>query len=110
MANKEVPAPPKADWYTDPTGRHQLRYWDGSQWTPHVSDDGVTAADPLGTGDSALGGFGGIEVSTRDHQPEAIKKQVREKAGIGTPAASGGGDLFTEPILVVNQKAKLIEV
>ena len=31
------------------------------------------------------------------------------KAGAGTGAV-GGGTIFTEPVLVVNQKAKLIEV
>jgi hypothetical protein len=36
-----------ADWLPDPTGRHQLRYWDGSAWTSHVADDGVTSTDPL---------------------------------------------------------------
>lgn len=34
-------------WHPDPTGAHQLRYWDGRVWTEHVSDDGVTGTDPL---------------------------------------------------------------
>lgn len=38
-------APP--GWHPDPHRRHQLRYWDGSSWTPHVSDGGVTAVDPI---------------------------------------------------------------
>jgi Protein of unknown function (DUF2510) len=33
------PMPPPM-WAKDPTGRHQLRYWDGSAWTDYVSDDG----------------------------------------------------------------------
>jgi uncharacterized membrane protein YhaH (DUF805 family) len=43
-------APPTAPagWMTDPTGRHQLRYWDGAIWTQHVSDNGAPGADPLG--------------------------------------------------------------
>ena len=32
------------------------------------------------------------------------------KAGVQTGAEQGGGTLFSEPVLVVNQKAKLIEV
>jgi len=32
----------EANWYPDPTGGHQLRYWDGNVWTAHVSDNGVT--------------------------------------------------------------------
>jgi uncharacterized RDD family membrane protein YckC len=35
-----------ARWAPDPLGRHQYRYWDGSQWTEHVSDDGVVSTDP----------------------------------------------------------------
>lgn len=34
-------------WHPDPTGRHELRYWDGSVWTDHVADQGVQAMDPL---------------------------------------------------------------
>ena len=37
-----------AAWHPDPTRRHQLRYWDGSTWTTHVSDNGVAATDPIG--------------------------------------------------------------
>jgi hypothetical protein len=35
------------DWYPDPSGRHQWRFWGGSDWTPHVSDDGAHSDDPL---------------------------------------------------------------
>lgn len=37
----------KADWYEDPTKRHQYRYWDGASWTPHVADNGKASIDPL---------------------------------------------------------------
>jgi TM2 domain-containing membrane protein YozV len=29
-------APPRADWYPDPSGGAGQRYWDGTQWTGHV--------------------------------------------------------------------------
>jgi uncharacterized RDD family membrane protein YckC len=35
-----------ARWAPDPLGRHEYRYWDGAQWTEHVSDGGVVSADP----------------------------------------------------------------
>ncbi len=35
-----------ANWYPDPTGRHGVRYWDGTAWTDRVSD---LATDPLGS-------------------------------------------------------------
>lgn len=30
-----------AGWFEDPTGAHELRYWDGEAWTDHVSDGGA---------------------------------------------------------------------
>ena len=36
-----------AGWNPDPSGRHQLRYWNGTAWTDDVSDSGVTTKDPL---------------------------------------------------------------
>jgi hypothetical protein len=33
-------------WLTDPSGRHEKRYWSGSEWTEHVSDAGVPGIDP----------------------------------------------------------------
>jgi cell division protein FtsW (lipid II flippase) len=41
------PPPTGAQWVADPTRRHELRLWDGHQWTAHVSDGGVSAYDPL---------------------------------------------------------------
>jgi uncharacterized protein YxjI len=38
-----------------------------------------------------------------------VQRQVQQQAGV-TAGGTGGGTLFTEPVLVVNQKAKLIEV
>jgi hypothetical protein len=35
-----------ASWQTDPTGRHDHRYWDGTRWTEHVADAGVASTDP----------------------------------------------------------------
>lgn len=32
-------------WQTDPTGKHDHRYWDGSQWTDNVSNAGVASTD-----------------------------------------------------------------
>jgi hypothetical protein len=34
-------------WYADPIGAHQLRYFDGSAWTEHVSDNGVQSVSSL---------------------------------------------------------------
>ena len=37
-----------AGWYPDPTGKHELRYWDGFAWLDNVSDQGATTTEPLG--------------------------------------------------------------
>lgn len=36
-----------AGWSNDPTGRHELRYFDGTNWSGYVSDDGRQANDPF---------------------------------------------------------------
>jgi hypothetical protein len=35
-----------AAWYPDPSGRYELRYWNGSAWTEHVSRNGQQFTDP----------------------------------------------------------------
>ncbi len=35
-----------AGWYADPSGRFELRYWDGGAWTEHVSRAGQQFTDP----------------------------------------------------------------
>ena len=39
---------PNAGWFSDPLGRHQHRFWDGSSWTSHVADAGRAGEDPVG--------------------------------------------------------------
>ncbi|MEO7371011.1 MAG: phospholipid scramblase-related protein [Ilumatobacteraceae bacterium] len=102
-----------ASWHPDPMGRHQLRYWDGKVWTDHVSNNGVQATDvlqPRGLDkiDSAL-------TLGNEGDPAKIQQQLHgeskyRSANVGESAFVGGGTIFTEPILVVNQKAKLIEL
>lgn len=38
----EVPA----NWYKDPSGRYELRYWNGTTWTEHVATGGKQFTDP----------------------------------------------------------------
>ncbi|WP_395725886.1 DUF2510 domain-containing protein [Nakamurella sp.] len=54
VAPGSVPAAPAAmpirvpsGWHADPAGRHEVRYWDGTAWTPHVADRGVAGQDQL---------------------------------------------------------------
>ena len=76
-------------WYADPSGRHQMRYWDGASWTAHVTDNGSQTTDPM---------------------PPAPPGAV---ASVGTPPPSGYGpvvDLLAQRTLVISQRAKLIEL
>ncbi|MFH8791453.1 phospholipid scramblase-related protein [Streptomyces sp. NPDC017941] len=84
-----------AGWYPDPRGATQLlRWWDGTQWTDH------TNAAPQGTQAAP---------AAPPADPAKVQRQVQRQAGVA-PTAQGGGSLFSEPVLVVNQKAKLIEL
>ena len=35
-----------AGWLADPFAKHDQRYWSGTEWTEHVTDDGVPGTDP----------------------------------------------------------------
>ena len=90
-----------AAWYADPYGRHEARYFDGTAWTEHVADHGRQSTDPPA---------GGSHVPTVQRAPEKVRRDVERAGTAGVAAYQGGGTLFTEPVLVVNQKAKLIEI
>jgi uncharacterized protein YxjI len=86
-------------WYPDPMGRHEHRYWDGSQWTEHVSSHGRQSVDPP---------TGGGHIPVVNRPTDKVVRDVQKAGAVG--AGTGGGTIFTEPVLVVNQKAKLIEL
>ncbi len=92
---------PAPGWYADPFGRHEARYFSGSAWTEHVSSHGRQSSDPPG---------GGSHVPTVQRAPEKVQRDVERAGKAGVAGYAGGGTIFTEPILVVNQKAKLIEI
>jgi|CXWL01.1.fsa_nt_gi uncharacterized protein YxjI len=112
-----------ANWYPDPTNRHQHRYWNGASWTDHVSDNGITGNDPV-QGGPAQAGAGqatrmdrvdramtvGNEGDTTNIQRQLSGDGTRRSANLGDVAFQGTGSIFDEPILVVNQKAKIIEL
>ena len=90
---------PAADWYPDPGGKHEHRYWDGAGWTDDVADHGRQSRDPLV----------GTHVPTTGATADQVRRQVEQRAGVQV-SGPGGGTIFTEPIIVVNQKRKLIEL
>jgi hypothetical protein len=55
-----------AGWQTDPTGRYEHRYWDGSAWTDHVSNAGVMSTDAF---DAPAEAGGGLSIDPTTEQP-----------------------------------------
>ncbi|WP_241979952.1 DUF4041 domain-containing protein [Cryobacterium sp. TMT4-31] len=64
---------PPADWYADPIGRHERRYWDGSGWTEHVYSNGQQTVDPMSS-------------PTPDARVESTTAATAESAGPVVPA------------------------
>lgn len=62
-----------ADWYADPTGKHERRYWDGAAWTEHVFTAGVQSTDPLVNASDELVDAGATAV----HAAPATRRQTR---------------------------------
>ena len=93
-------APP--GWFPDPFGRHELRYFDGANWTEHVSSNGRPSVDPP---------VGQSYVPTTSRDTTTVARDLT-RAGVApiSGAGVGSGSVLTEPVLIVNQRAKLIEV
>jgi hypothetical protein len=90
-----TPAPPPG-WYPDPAGHGGSRWWNGQTWTDHVQP--ATPPPP----------------SPPAPPPAAPAAPVRPASEAQAPAAvaaqAGAVSLYEQPILVVNQKTKLIEL
>lgn len=103
------------NWYPDPQGRHQYRWFDGTNWTDTVSDNGVTGSDPLQQlKPPALDRLDSALTVGNEGDPHKIATQISDGghrgANVQQVAFQGGGSIFNEPLLVVNQKAKIIEL
>lgn len=84
-----------AGWHSDPFGFHEQRYWDGVEWTEHVYSRPPHA-----------GGSPATQVPAPRGLPIAKVARQARKAGV-THQRAGGGTIFTEQVLVVNQKARI---
>ena len=95
-----MPVQPAANWYRDPYVRHELRYWDGGQWTQHVVSRGSQGIDPP-------------VVSSLVPDVSVAREKVTQEARRASAVDSAqvlDATLFTAPILVVAQKPKLFEL
>jgi hypothetical protein len=81
-------------WHPDPTGRHDHRWWDGTRWTEHVADAGVSAVDPIEqtgrTGADAAGATGPLGEGTTDTPPGHAPAQGGDWTSPGQAGAGGG--------------------
>jgi Bacterial PH domain/Protein of unknown function (DUF2510)/Short C-terminal domain len=69
-----------ANWYADPTGRHELRYHDGTGWTEHVSDNRQHSVDPVEATTPVVATTSAVVDS---HAIEAAKAKMRIRFGAG---------------------------
>lgn len=113
-----------AGWHPDPHGAPQLlRYWDGSRWTEHTHPaegqaPAQAAAPAQAQAPAAQPQAAPQQNAPQQHvapQQQAAPQQFAPQQGVpaqGVPqqGAPGAGSLFNQQVLVVNQKAKLIEV
>lgn len=99
-------------WFPDPFGRYEHRWWDGQLWTEHVGSAGGQSIDApvVAPPTQAVARPASVSPVAVARAPidKNVQRQVR-KLGIADSALAGGGTLFTEQILIVNQKAKLFE-
>ncbi|MFE4960658.1 phospholipid scramblase-related protein [Streptomyces sp. NPDC056653] len=97
-----------AGWYPDPHGAPQLlRYWDGSQWTEHTNPAGGQQPQGQVPQQQAAPQYQQAAAQPQAAPQQFAPQQVAQPQQGGVP---GGASLFNQQVLVVNQKAKLIEV
>ncbi|MDF6017627.1 phospholipid scramblase-related protein [Streptomyces sp. JH34] len=108
-----------AGWHPDPHGAPQLlRYWDGSRWTEHTHPaQGQAPAQAQPQAGGPYAGQPQQQPQVQHQQPQAAVPQQQFAPQQAAPAqavpqqgAPGAGSLFSQQVLVVNQKAKLIEL
>jgi hypothetical protein len=100
-------------WYPEQPGSPVLRWWDGNQWTQHTQQQQQPQPQmqqaPQMQQQASRSDASPWELEVgRAPDRDKIREQTRS-AGVGQ-AGYGGGTLFNEPVLVVNQKVKLIEM
>lgn len=95
-------------WQPDPTKRHEYRYFDGSKWTDDVSDKGTVSTDRIGKFER-LNELSEPSATAKPGSVAPPRADSRSESGDRGPGAVAGS-LLDRQLLVVNQKAKLIEL
>jgi hypothetical protein len=104
-----------AGWHPDPMGRHEHRYWDGTQWTDNVSDQGQMSMDPVMAAPQAvsapaepsrvdLPAIDPSQIRVTGAMP-AITPQQQEPPATGAPATPEPAATTPEPAPVTPEPA-----
>ncbi|MEU9362329.1 phospholipid scramblase-related protein [Streptomyces sp. NPDC048301] len=100
-----------AGWHPDPHGAPQLlRYWDGSRWTEHTHPAQGQAPAAAQQPAAAQPQAAVPQQQAAQQQPAQAPQQFAPQQAAPQQGAPGGASLFNQQVLVVNQKAKLIEL
>ncbi|MGW0792111.1 phospholipid scramblase-related protein [Streptomyces sp. NPDC002911] len=107
-----------AGWHPDPHGAPQLlRYWDGSRWTEHThpaeGQAPAQAQTPAAVQQQVAQPYAGRPQTAMPQQTvpqRAAAQQAAPAQTVPPQGVPGAGSLFDQQVLVVNQKAKLIEL
>ncbi|GAA4410230.1 hypothetical protein GCM10023168_29730 [Fodinibacter luteus] len=98
---------PAPGWHPDPMRRFQHRYWDGSQWTEHVSTGGSRSIDPLSVAPTVLAedareqpGPAPLLGASSPDQAQLTDGQAASAAGVAAPTPN----VSTEKITTFNAK------
>ena len=101
MSAPDIPA----GWQPDPRGRHEYRYWDGKQWTDHVSDQGEVSQDPVADTSPPAAAAGATAASTPtepvvEREPEPVVEREPEPE----PVVASEPIVHSEPDPVVHRE------
>jgi len=82
-----IPTMTPAGWYSDPSGRHEYRYWNGKDWSPQVSDGGHPSTDQeVGPPASSTGAFHPLATPEPTLTPPAWPQPAAPQSKRATPS------------------------
>lgn len=84
-----------AQWLPDPSGRFELRYWDGATWTDHVASGGRQQVDPP----SATAPQPAPRPAAGWHPDPSGRHELRYWDGRWTEHVASGGRQLTDPLV-----------
>ena len=113
LEERTVTAPGSGSWQADPEGRYEYRWWDGQNWTEHVSHQGRVGTAPL-SGAPESGQAQGQTQGSDDRPQTPQATAVNQPAGDGFAGITGdlvdGRFSEKEAKPIANQNSRLLRV